>query len=212
MLRKGWKVTTANDLGGSYEECPANLVDFAKRDERWSMGNLQHLPLALAQGFRPVSRFHLGIGVLSYLASPLWAIFLLLSIVQGVGWHISRKYAVAGGEAFPSIVAVAPLIGTLALLLLVKVWALLLVLRRPSTMARFGTPLKLAAGVLLETVVGCLLAPILMAFHTSFIINALLGRKVEWEPQRRTRTPFPSARPFGAMRRIRSPGSALPCW
>lgn len=184
MHRQGWKVLCAHDLAGSYEECPANLVDFAVRDERWSRGNLQHLPLTMARGFHPVSRFHLGLGALSYLASPLWALFVLLSMVHAAGWHLSGGYA-ADGRPFPALVAVAPLVGALALLLLAKVWALLVALGRPTTRARFGTPAKLAASVLLETVLACLVAPILMAFHTTFVINALLGRKVEWEAQRR---------------------------
>jgi membrane glycosyltransferase len=202
MLRDGWKVLIAGDLGGSYEECPANLIDFAKRDERWSMGNLQHLSLTTAHGLHPVSRFHLGIGALSYLASPLWAMFLVLSMVQGVAWHMSGRYAsTASGEASPSFVAVAPLIGALALLLLVKLWALLIALWRPSTVARFGAPSKLVASVLLETAVGCLMAPILMAFHTGFVINAVLRRKVEWEAQRRDE----NAVSFGEAFRVHAP-------
>lgn len=185
MLRQGWKVLNASDLGGSYEECPGNLVDFAKRDERWSMGNLQHIALTAAYGFHPVSRFHLGVGALSYLASPLWALFLLLSMVQGAGWSLFRGYAPAGAKPLPGFIAVAPLIGALALLLLVKLWALLIVLSSPAAAARFGTRTKIVASVLLETAVGCLLAPILMAFHTTFVINALTRRRVEWEAQRR---------------------------
>ncbi len=187
MLGAGWKVMLAADLGGSYEECPTNLIDFAKRDERWSQGNLQHLPLVIAAGIHPVSRFHLGVGAMSYLASPLWALFLLLSLVQGIGWQIARRAAEASpdrGELSPAV-AMMPLFGALALLLLVKVWGLLAAFARPSTAARFGKPLKLVLSVLLETVVSCLVAPILMAFHTTFVINALLGRRVEWRPQPR---------------------------
>ncbi len=187
MLRAGWKVVVASDLGGSYEECPGNLVDFAKRDERWSMGNLQHIPMALAAGMHPVSRFHLGMGAFSYLASPLWALFMLLCLVQGAGLAFTGPPLPVdpGSEAVPARLGLLPLGGALGLLLLVKVWALLAVLRRRSMAAQFGGVGKLVASVLLDTVLSFLLAPILMAFHTTFAINSLLGRKVSWEAQAR---------------------------
>jgi membrane glycosyltransferase len=42
LARSGWKVRLADDLGGSYEEIPPTLIDYAKRDRRWCQGNLQH--------------------------------------------------------------------------------------------------------------------------------------------------------------------------
>lgn len=187
MVSAGWKVLVANDLAGSYEECPSNLIDFAKRDERWSRGNLQHIPLTVAAGIHPVSRFHLGMGVLSYLASPLWALFMLLSLVQGIAWQITARPTELDTEIapIPAIVAVAPLAGALTLLLMVKVWALVATFWRKSSSSGFGRPLQLVLSVLLETVLSFLLAPILMAFHTTFVINSLLRRKVEWEAQSR---------------------------
>jgi membrane glycosyltransferase len=62
---------------------------------------------------------------------------------------------------------------------------LLVILSHAHLAAHFGTRTKLISSVLLETAVGCLLAPILMAFHTTFVINALLGRRVQWEAQTR---------------------------
>jgi membrane glycosyltransferase len=185
MLRAGWKVVVAADLGGSYEECPSTLIDFAKRDERWSRGNLQHLPLTVASEMHPTSRFHLGVGILSYLASPLWALFMLLCLVQGIGWSFAPRGGDADVEAVPAAAALAPLAGALTLLLLVKVWSLLAAMWQPERASRFGTPGQLTASVLLETAASFVLAPILMAFHTTFVINTLLGRKVEWEAQDR---------------------------
>jgi len=82
MRRAGYKVLVACDLAGSYEECPSTLIDFAKRDQRWSQGNLQHLRLLFVQGFHPVSRLHFWTGAMSYLSSPLWLLFMVL----GVAW------------------------------------------------------------------------------------------------------------------------------
>lgn len=35
MVAANWKVKLADDLGGSYEECPTTLADYAQRDLRW---------------------------------------------------------------------------------------------------------------------------------------------------------------------------------
>ncbi len=45
--------------------------------------------------------------------------------------------------------------------------------------------LTLALGVLLETLVSILTAPIMMAFHVTFVVLALFGRKVQWTAQQR---------------------------
>ena len=42
MRRAGWKVWVADELDGSYEEVPPNLLDELQRDRRWCHGNLQN--------------------------------------------------------------------------------------------------------------------------------------------------------------------------
>ena len=84
LRRAGWEVWLAYDLGGSYEEIPPTLIDYAKRDRRWCQGNLQHLRLILARGFKALSRIHLLMGVMSYLASPLWLLFLIAHRRRGL--------------------------------------------------------------------------------------------------------------------------------
>ena len=77
VRRGGWAVRMADDLPGSYEHAPPNLVELAARDRRWCQGNLQHARLLGTAGLHPLSRLHLFMGVMSYLASPLWLLFLL---------------------------------------------------------------------------------------------------------------------------------------
>ena len=66
MRRAGWAIYMAPALGGSFEEVPPSLLDFAARDRRWCQGNLQHLAVLPARGLHWVSRLHLltGIGCL----------------------------------------------------------------------------------------------------------------------------------------------------
>ncbi|MBN8920328.1 MAG: glucans biosynthesis glucosyltransferase MdoH, partial [Rhizobiales bacterium] len=50
MRRAGWGVHMAPGLGGSFEECPPSITDYAARDRRWCQGNLQHLGVLPARG------------------------------------------------------------------------------------------------------------------------------------------------------------------
>ena len=95
MRRGGWAIRMAPGLGGSFEECPPSLLDFAARDRRWCQGNLQHLAVLPARGLHWVSQLHLltGSGLSS---APLWLLFLVLEILislqaQFVRPGISRK-------------------------------------------------------------------------------------------------------------------------
>jgi membrane glycosyltransferase len=188
MRRAGWQVWLATDLPNNYEECPANLIDFAKRDRRWLQGNLQHTPLIFARGFHAVNRLHFTLGILSYLASPLWLAFVTLSLViahrQGPG-AAGLPTAGAGGHALPF--AVALFIATLVLLFLPKVLALLDLQRRPAELAAYGGWRKLTLGIVMETVTFTLAAPILMLFHTKFVLLTLCRRTISWGTQRRGR-------------------------
>ncbi|MGV3484390.1 MAG: glucans biosynthesis glucosyltransferase MdoH, partial [Planctomycetaceae bacterium] len=85
MLRAGYEVRLAADLEGGFEQCPTTIEDHARRDQRWCQGNMQHLRIAVAPAWRWVSRWHFISGALSYLASPLWLLFL----ISGVLWHLS---------------------------------------------------------------------------------------------------------------------------
>ena len=75
LCRAGWEVRIADDLVGSWEELPAHLPDYVARDRRWCQGNLQHLRVALAEGFKPMSRLHMLVGAGAYLAGPAWLYF-----------------------------------------------------------------------------------------------------------------------------------------
>ncbi len=81
MRRAGWGIYMLPMLGGSYEEVPLSLLDFAARDRRWCQGNLQHLAVVSARGLHWVSRLHFMVGIGAYLTAPLWLLFLLLGML-----------------------------------------------------------------------------------------------------------------------------------
>lgn len=192
MRRAGWKVYVASDLGGSFEEIPANLIGHAARDRRWCQGNLQHARLLTMPGLNWVNRVHLALGVMSYAASPLWMLMLILGTVEGLRLALGYHDYFNAESPFPvwpvSIFgqAVLLLVSVLFMLMLPKGLSLvrwLTVARRSA--ADFGGPWKLTLSVLAETVFSVLIAPVLAMLHSRFVLGTLLGRKVEWSTQDR---------------------------
>lgn len=192
MRRAGWDVMLVPWLGGSYEEVPANLLDFAKRDRRWSEGNLQHLRLLAMRGLHPLSRVHFLLGAFAYGCSFLW--FLMLA----VGSADAMIRATATVEYFhvaPGLFPDWPVTRTtemwtllavvIVMLLLPKVLGALLCLGDGRRRAAFGGAARLACSVVVEMLLSILLAPILMCFHARFVASILRGQRVTWDPQNR---------------------------
>ncbi|MCH4565322.1 glucans biosynthesis glucosyltransferase MdoH [Halomonas sp. EGI 63088] len=190
LRRAGWQVQMQTDLTGSYEEMPSHLLDYAKRDRRWVQGNLQHLRLLAGRGLHTMSRLHFLFGALAYLSSLIWLVILAVSTVDALVRALTEpNFFTSGAQLFPDWpLAPPPLImpllaGTLAMLLMPKVLGLgLALLRRP---ADFGGPLRLLTSVLLEALFAMLIAPLMMVFHSLFVISVLSGRTVSWDPQAR---------------------------
>ncbi|MBS0001971.1 MAG: glucans biosynthesis glucosyltransferase MdoH [Thioalkalivibrio sp.] len=187
LRRGGWDVWLLPDLPGSYEELPGNLVDYARRDRRWSQGNLQHLRLLRTTGLHPVSRMHFLFGALAYLASLFWLLMLGTASAAAVAAY---KLHVPGTDslAHASTPLYAPLAYvllavTVVLLLLPKLFGIALALGREPE--RFGGPARLVIGGLLETLFSVLIAPLMMAFHSLFVGAVALGRNVSWTSQSR---------------------------
>jgi membrane glycosyltransferase len=193
LVRAGWEVTLAPDLGESYEEMPPTLLANAQRDRRWCQGNLQHLRPLLAHGLHPLSRLHLMMGIMTYLASPLWLLFVAISTFDL--WRRAQAEHVYFTESsfFPlwpishAMEAQFLLGATLAILFLPKLIGLLVLVTDGKRVVRFGGRLTASLGALAETTLSVFVAPVLMAFHTRFVILALRGRDTGWVPQQRDR-------------------------
>jgi len=191
IRRGGWHVWLLPELGGSFEEIPSNLPDYATRDRRWVQGNLQHGRVIGNAGLHPMSRLHLGMGILGYASSPLWLVFLILSgagmIAQAVTLPV---YFGAGRSLFPLWPAyreleVHSLIAMTAALLFVPKLLSILLAVFSSAARQFGGRLSLMTSAVLEVLFSMLLAPVMMLFHTEFIIRILSGRAVGWPAQPR---------------------------
>lgn len=186
MRRAGYEVWLVPDLGGSYEQQPPNLAEELRRDRRWCQGNLMNLRLLAEPGLAGAHRWMLFTGALSYLASPLWLVFLLVSALawqaDGLGLQALALFACSA-----------------SLLLVPKLLAVALIAFKREA-ARHGGWLRVLSGVLLEAFWSLLLAPVRMAAHTLFCLAALTGIEIRWQSPPREAAVLPlsvALRQFG---------------
>ncbi|HTJ79286.1 MAG TPA: glucans biosynthesis glucosyltransferase MdoH [Rariglobus sp.] len=193
LIRKaGWQVWLAHDIEGTYEEGPPTLIDSAKRDRRWCQGNMQHAWLITVRGFRPANRIHLLMGVMAYVSSPLWLLFLVLSTVHvfnqvlNPSQHFNPEiYTSVFGQIIEVPEALSLFCFTLLLLFLPKIISVVAVLQEDAAARRFGGRAPVVVGSVIETALSVLLAPIHMLFNSKFVFFTLLGQGVSWVAQRR---------------------------
>ncbi len=199
IRRAGWAVHMLPALRGSYEECPPSLTELAVRDRRWCQGNLQHAAVLPARGLHPISRLHLLMGIGSYVTAPLWLLFLVLGILISVrARFVLPDYFPAGPSLFPTWPVVDPVrsmwvfIGTMSVLLGPKLLAWIALVARREERHGFGGAVRALLGVLTETVVAGLLAPVTMLTQSTSVATILSGRDSGWQPQVREdgRAPF----------------------
>jgi membrane glycosyltransferase len=200
MRRAGWAIRMVSTLGGSFEECPPSLLDFAARDRRWCQGNLQHLAVLPARGLHWVSRLHLLTGIGSYLTAPLWLLFLVLGILISLQAQFVRpEYFPKGFSLFPKWPAQDPIlaawvfVGTMGLLILPKFLAYVLLETQTRNRKQFGGGLLVFVGVVIETFLSGLIAPVMMIFQSSAVGEILLGRDAGWQVQRRDDGEWPTS-------------------
>jgi membrane glycosyltransferase len=189
MRRAGFKVRMATDLTASYEECPTTLPLFAQRDQRWCQGNLQHARLVVSRRMPLSSRFHFATGVMAFVSSPLWLTFLVVGVLaQCVGFVKGSASEAASVIDHGASYAVAVFAAIMLMLVAPRIWGALLAARDSKMRAGFGGAIGLARSVVLEFLVSVFIAPIMMAFHTLFVLSTLAGHRVEWNAQSRSAT------------------------
>ncbi len=192
LRRAGWRVRLMPNLGGSYEETPPSLVDHIARDQRWCRGNLQHMRVVLAAGLHPMSRFHLVHGVMSYLAAPLWLLFIGLglfatmdppaSIFMVGQWPSIARELTRGTSVSPTAGLFAT---TMLILLLPKFLGLMNLLVNRALIGQWDGWSRVSVSMLVEVLLSAAIAPVLMIQQTRAVVRTLTGRAKGWQPQRR---------------------------
>jgi len=192
LSRENWGIWFAYDLEGSYEEGPQAIIENARRERRWCQGNLQHGLVLFARGLRGVSRLHLMLGICGYLAGPLWLLFLIT--FNWIHWYQKNS-----GLSDITLPAFNPYLanwsGTAHALLVFVICMVVIMLPKALALIdlafdwqrrrAFGGLARTTLGVVGETIFSTLHAPLLMLWHTHFVITNLLGVSVGWGPQKR---------------------------
>jgi membrane glycosyltransferase len=178
MRKAGYAVRLLPTQRGSYEEGPPTLIDMLKRDRRWCQGNMQHFWLLFAKGWHPMSRLNFAQGVMSYVSSPLWFIFLILSTyLAATAQPIAETSARVAGDLLLWL--------TVTLIFLPKV----VILIDEMITGRMFKPLRMRmltlASSILDTFIFTFMAPVMMWFHSLFVFKIITGQGVSWVAQRR---------------------------
>ncbi len=200
IRRAGYAVYMVPGLVGSYEESPPSLIDLAARDRRWCQGNLQHSRVIGAQGLHWATRQHFATGIMSYLASPLWLMQLIVGITIVLQSKFIRpEYFTSEFSLFPAWPrfdaerSLALFAATMLILLAPKIFGLVVALTQSATRRACGGSIRLILSFLIEIILSALLAPVMMLIQSGAVFQILAGRDTGWKPQRRDDGSIPLA-------------------
>lgn len=175
LRRRGWHVHMVM-TEETFEEYPPTMIDAAVRDRRWAQGNLQHLGLLHASGFHWVNRLQLLLGAAGYLASPLWLLLILVSVVQAVR---GEKGLMSGD---PSGLV---LVTTLALLFGPKVLGVIHAFADARLRRALGGGGAILRSVAIDVPLSILAAPAIAMTQTIDLLGIVRQQRAEWHPQNR---------------------------
>jgi membrane glycosyltransferase len=187
MRRAGYEVWIAYEESGSYEEGPPNLSDMLTRDRRWCAGNLQHFWFLFARGIDLGSRLQIWIGLMAYLCSPIWLAFLIASAFSAYA-RMQFLALSAGPEDLGEASSSGPVILFCLTAVLLFAPRLLGIVRGLAERHLYGGAFRLIVSAVLENLLSLLLAPVLMIFHTLFVLLTLFGLQIRWNAQNRADT------------------------
>lgn len=193
LRRGGWALHMVPGLPGSYEEGPPSLSDMLVRDRRWCQGNLQHGAVLSAKGLHWVSRWHLLIGIGHYFTAPMWAMLMLVGLAiplqdAGLAWGN------LGLEGFSPTAYwreqdpqrfIWVFVFTMSMLLAPKLMGYIATISDRELRRGCGGAVRALIGMLLETVLAALMAPVTMYVQSRGVAEVLAGKDSGWESQRR---------------------------
>jgi len=176
MRRAGYEVRVLPVEHQSWEENPATLLEFIRRDLRWCQGNMQYYHLLGLPGLRPVSRYQLVFAILMFAGSPAWIALLVLGT-------LAAAMAPTPADFIRADFGIAMFAATMVMWLSPKLATFIDVLTRTKERFAFGGTLRFLASAVAETVFSLMLAPIMWFGHTLFLARLPFHRKVAWTAQ-----------------------------
>jgi membrane glycosyltransferase len=177
MRRAGFEVRVLPEEGGSWEENPPTMLEFARRDVRWCQGNMQYLKLLDLPDLYPVSRFQLVWAILMFIGIPAWTLLIGLAAL--------KPYDSDAGAGFPATAAILFFVGFLVMSLSPKLCGLADILLTRGETARYGGTARFLLSALIEIVFSFLQGAVSTFRTTIFMIGLMFGRTVIWSGQAR---------------------------
>jgi membrane glycosyltransferase len=148
---------------------------------------LQHARLIVSRRIPLSNRFHFATGVMAFVSSPLWMLFVVISLaarpVHGIKASLTGMDTSSGAASW---LAIAVFAAIMFMLVAPRIWGAIILCRNPQHRASVGGAGAVARSLLLEFGISVPIAPIMMAFHTLFIFSTLSGHRVQWGAQSRT--------------------------
>ncbi|AOO83625.1 glucan biosynthesis glucosyltransferase H [Bosea vaviloviae] len=178
MRRAGYEVRVLPQEMGSWEENPPTMLEFAKRDLRWCLGNLQYLKLLDLPGLKPMSRFQLVWAILMFLGLPAWTLMIALLPVKAI--------EDAGIAGYPSGLAASLYVLFFAMYLSPKLAGFIDILLTRGGTRRYGGTGRFIASALIEIIFAFLQGAVSTFRTTLFMVGLAFGRaRIGWNGQSR---------------------------
>lgn len=178
MRRAGYEVRVLPVEAGSWEENPPTMLEFARRDLRWCLGNLQYLKVLDIPGLKAMSRFQLAWAILMFIGLPAWTLMIALLPLKVLEDRGIADYP-AGFAAFLYVLFFAmylsPKLAGFADILLTK-----------DGTKRYGGTARFIASLLIEIVFAFLQGAVSTFRTTLFMIGLAFGKaRIGWNGQAR---------------------------
>ncbi|RXT26513.1 MULTISPECIES: glucans biosynthesis glucosyltransferase MdoH [unclassified Bosea (in: a-proteobacteria)] len=178
MRRAGYEVRVLPVEAGSWEENPPTMLEFARRDLRWCLGNLQYLKIMDIPGLKAMSRFQLAWAILMFIGLPAWTLMIALLPLKVLEDRAIANYP-AGFAAFLYVLFftmyLSPKLAGFADILLTKGGTL-----------RYGGTLRFVVSSLIEIIFAFLQGAVSTFRTTLFMIGLAFGKaKIGWNGQAR---------------------------
>jgi membrane glycosyltransferase len=178
MRRAGYGVRVLAGEGSSFEQNPPTLLEFIRRDLRWCQGNMQYWHFLRMPGLPFLSRYQLAFAILMFLGSPAWMGLLLIGSAA-----VALSPTPADFMRWDAGMAVLVLV--LTMWFAPNIATVIDVLTRAKLRHLFGGGVRFSASFMITIIFVVLLAPIMWASHTLFLMRLLSGRTVDWGAQAR---------------------------
>jgi membrane glycosyltransferase len=192
MRRAGYEVRVLPQEMDSWEENPPTMLEFAKRDLRWCLGNLQYLKLLDLPGLKAMSRFQLVWAILMFLGLPAWTLMIALLPLK-----VIEDRGLAG---YPAGLAAFLYVLFFAMYLSPKLAGFADILLTKGGAARYGGKARFVVSALIEIVFAFLQGAVSTFRTTLFMIGLAFGRaKIGWNGQSRDAHALSFTTAFGGL-------------